>query len=231
MTTDPPVRRRRPAPRAVPSAEEAVFDDILSVLGHQLGETVERSRPRASQRKLKTVTFEYEDRRSVHDMAGDAGYSLASNWFTQLLAQLAIAKSITKSELCVFLYVAGGQIKGTGIAEYTQQQITDGLNAMARKTGAPCITRSTVNRAIKALCEYGWVEKKGNGAIRLNIKLWFRGNSSEQHELLAELQRETGDDPEAFPNYIGPTIRADQLPLPLTDGEPPLPSPRQERTG
>lgn len=51
-------------------------------------------------------------------MAGDAGYSLASNWFTQLLAQLAVANSITKSQLCVFLYVAGGQQRGTGIAQY-----------------------------------------------------------------------------------------------------------------
>ncbi len=134
-------------------------------------------------------------------MAGDAGYSLASNWFTQLLAQLAIAKRITKSELCVFLYIAGGQIKGTGITEYTQQQIADGLNEKAAEIDAQRITRSTVSRALKALSEYGWVEKNGNGSFRMNVRLWFRGNSEEQHSLLASQRSE---DPEVFPNYIGP---------------------------
>ncbi len=106
MTADPPARRR---PRAVPDAtsSDAGFDDLLQVLGEQLGEATQSADPR-SRRKLKNVTFEYEpDHTAVHDMAGDAGYSLASNWFTQLLAQLAVANSITKSQLCVFLYVAG----------------------------------------------------------------------------------------------------------------------------
>jgi hypothetical protein len=138
-------------------------------------------------------------------MAGTAGYSLASNWFTQLLAQLSVANSITKSQLCVFLYVAGGQVPGTGIAEYTQQEITDGLNKLAaQKPDAKKITRPTVNRAIKALCDYNWVERVGNGKIRLNVTLWFQGNSTAQQEVLAEIAHEHGNDPEAFPYNIGP---------------------------
>lgn len=231
MTSDPPIPR--PAgPRAVsPQDGGLCFDDILVALGQQLGETVESAQQSpGARKKLKGVTFEYEQEpRTVHDMAGDQGYSIASNWFTQLLAQLAVANSVTKSEMCVFLYVAGGQIAGTGITQYTQQEITDGLNKEARRVGARGITRSTVNRAIKALCEYGWLEKHGNGRIRLNVRLWFRGSSAAQQALLADLDREHGHDPEAFPYRIGPHRGEQQtLDLPLDDTQPPT---RQERTG
>lgn len=206
MTSDPPARRRSSGPRPVPSAtsDDAAFDDILSVLGSQLGDVAQSVDPRG-RRKLKGVTFEYEtDARTVHNMAGDAGYSLASNWFTQFLAQLAVANSITKSQLCVFLFVAGGQVPGTGIAQYTQQEITDGLNTLAVKKGGKKITRSTVNRAIKALCGYNWVEQAGNGKIRLNVTLWFQGNSTSQHEVLAEIASQHDNEPTAFPHCIGP---------------------------
>ncbi|MEV7123750.1 hypothetical protein [Kitasatospora griseola] len=221
MPNDPSPRRRRPAPRPLPAAEDSVLDDLLGVLGRQLGEPAEPSGP-SKGRSIKSVTVEFEQRRGVHDMAGDSGYSLASNWFTQLLAQLAIAKRITKSELCVFLYIAGGQIKGTGIAAYTQQQIADGLNEKAEEASAPKITRSTVSRALRALCDYGWVEKTGNAAYGLNIRLWFRGNSDQQKALLAEQRTE---DPDAFPNYIGP----DGAQALRSEGEPE--QARQERTG
>ncbi|MFE6023104.1 hypothetical protein ACFQ6O_42515 [Streptomyces sp. NPDC056441] len=206
MPSEQPARRRPGGPRAVPSnaPDEAAYDDILSVLGRQLGEAAQTADPR-SRRKLKGVTFEFEnDARAVHNMAGNAGYSLASNWFTQFLAQLAVANSITKSQLCVFLFVAGGQVPGTGIAQYTQQEITDGLNELAAKKGGKKITRSTVNRAIGALCGYKWVEKAGNGKIRLNVTLWFQGNSTTQHEVLAEIASEHDHDPTAFPHDIGP---------------------------
>ncbi|MFE0201219.1 hypothetical protein ACFW0I_36540 [[Kitasatospora] papulosa] len=207
MTTDPPARRRPGGPRIVPTntSDDAAFDDILSVLGRQLGDAAQAADP-GGRRRLKGVTFEYEnDARTVHDMAGNAGYSLASNWFTQLLAQLAVANSITKSQLCVFLFVAGGQVPGTGIAQYTQQEITDGLNKLAaQKKDGKQITRSTVNRAIKALCEYKWVEQVGNGKIRLNVRLWFQGNSTAQQEVLAEIANEHDHDPAAFPYNIGP---------------------------
>lgn len=206
MLSEPPARSRSGGPRAVPAtSDDAVFNDILSVLGKQLGNAAEATEPR-SRRKLKGVTFEYEtDARSVHTMAGTAGYSLASNWFTQLLAQLSVANSITKSQLCVFLFVAGGQVPGTGITEYTQQEITDGLNKLAaQKPEAKKITRPTVNRAIKALCDYHWVERVGNGRIRLNVTLWFQGNSTSQQEVLAEIAHEHGSDPEVFPHNIGP---------------------------
>ncbi|WP_351233343.1 hypothetical protein [Streptomyces sp. NPDC002133] len=207
MTSDPPARRRPGGPRIVPtnSSDDAAFDDILSVLGRQLGDVAQAEDPRG-RRKLKGVTFEYEnDARAVHHMAGNAGYSLASNWFTQLLAQLAVANSITKSQLCVFLFVAGGQVPGTGIAQYTQQEITDGLNRLAaQKRDAKQITRSTVNRAIKALCGYKWIEQVGNGKVRLNPTLWFQGNSTAQHEVLAQIATEHDNDPTAFPHNIGP---------------------------
>ncbi|MGP4003635.1 hypothetical protein [Streptomyces sp. 8N706] len=207
MTSDPPARRRTGRPRIVPShaTDDAAFDDILNVLGRQLGEVAQTDDPRG-RRKLKGVTFEYEsDARGVHNMAGNAGYSLASNWFTQLLAQLAVANSITKSQLCVFLFVAGGQVPGTGIAQYTQQEITDGLNRLAaQKKSGKKITRSTVNRSIKALCGYKWVERVGNGKVRLNPTLWFQGNSTAQHDVLAEIADEHEHDPTAFPYAIGP---------------------------
>ncbi|MFF2653535.1 hypothetical protein [Streptomyces sp. NPDC058045] len=228
MTSDPPAQRRAgPRPVPAPSGEHG-FDDILVALGQQLGETVEPA-DRRTRRRLKGVVFEYEhEPRTVHDMAGDAGYSIASNWFTQLLAQLAVANSVTKSEMCVFLYVAGGQIAGTGLAQYTQQEITDGLNKEAARTGARCITRSTVNRAIRALCEYGWLEKHGNGRIRLNVRLWFRGSSTAQQAVLAELDRERGEDKDAFPHHVGPD-RAVQETLDAGLDAPTLD--RQERTG
>ncbi|MEV6962437.1 hypothetical protein AB0M97_25255 [Streptomyces sp. NPDC051207] len=197
---------------------EAGFDDILQVLGEQLGEAAQSTDPR-SRRKLKNVSFEYEpDHTAVHDMAGDAGYSLASNWFTQLLAQLAVANSITKSQLCVFLWVAGGQERGTGIARYTQQEITDGLNEVARKKGGKRITRSTVNRAIRALVGYKWVEQLGNGMIQLNVRLWFHGNSNAQHTVLEKLAVQHDHDPEAFPHGIGPDVHQEELDLDLTTG-------------
>ncbi|MFJ3309381.1 hypothetical protein ACIPSA_41325 [Streptomyces sp. NPDC086549] len=211
MVSVPPASRR---PRAVPDAASgADFDDLLQVLGEQLGQDGESTDPR-TRRRLKNVTFEFEpDRATVHDMAGDAGYSLASNWFTQLLAQLAVANSITKSQLCVFLYVAGGQQRGTGIAQYTQQEITDGLNRLAAKKGGKHITRSTVNRAIRALVGYKWVEQLGNGLIQLNVRLWFHGNSNAQNTVLDQLAIQHDCDPGAFPNAIGPDVFQEELDL------------------
>jgi hypothetical protein len=215
VTSDPPARRR---PRAVPDAtsDTTGFDDLLQVLGEQLGQAADSPDAR-SRRKLKNVTLEFEaDHTAVHDMAGDAGYSLASNWFTQLLAQLAVANSITKSQLCVFLYVAGGQERGTGVAQYTQQEITDGLNELAAKKGGKRITRSTVNRAIRALVGYKWVEQLGNGMIQLNVRLWFHGNSTAQHAVLEQIAVQHDRDPEAFPHAIGPEPHQEELDLGFT---------------
>lgn len=164
-------------------------------------------------------------------MAGGAGYSLASNWFTQLLAQLAVANSITKSQLCVFLFVAGGQVPGTGITPYTQQEITDGLNKIAAQKGGKMITRSTVNRAVQALCGYNWVEKAGNGRIQINVRLWFHGNSTAQHEVLAEISDRHERDVEAFPYAVGP-VGAHQEELDLDFGYEVEPALRgRRRTG
>ncbi|PJN31649.1 hypothetical protein CG747_44155 [Streptomyces sp. CB02959] len=211
MTSDPPAPRR---PRAVDAAgPDAGFDDLLKVLGEQLGQTSDGSDAR-KRRKLKNVTFEYEaDQSAVHDMAGDAGYSLASNWFTQLLAQLAVANSITKSQLCVFLYVAGGQERGTGTTQYTQQEITDGLNKLAADKGGKRITRSTVNRAVRALIGYKWVEQLGNGRIQLNVRLWFNGNSNAQHAVLEQIAVNHDRDPDAFPYNIGPEAHQEAFDL------------------
>ncbi|MFI8944076.1 hypothetical protein [Streptomyces syringium] len=246
MTSDKPPRPPR-RPRAVPrrsasSSEDRdlVCDELLTLLGEQLGETAQAApAPQAGKRKLKGVHFEYaDDPRDVHQFAGGS-YSLASNWFTQLLAQLAIANSITKSQLCVFLFVAGGQTPGTGIAEYTQQEITDGLNELvakkdkgegAEKKSAKRITRPTVNRAVKALCEYKWFEPAGNGRIRLNVTLWFQGNSTAQHEVLAQIAADHGDEPDAFPRRIGPAVVHHQEELDLNLGSE-APAPRKKRTG
>ncbi|GAA2771659.1 hypothetical protein [Streptomyces lavendulae] len=208
MTSDPPARRRR-GPRSVPAptaaGSEAEYGDILAVLGQQLGEKVAAATDPGGRRRLKGVHFEYAaDPKAVHDMAGDTGYSLASNWFTQLLAQLSVANSITKSQLCVFLFVAGGQVPGTGIAQYTQQEITDGLNRIAVQKDGKMITRSTVNRAIQALCGYNWVEKAGNGRIQINVRLWFHGNSTAQHDVLADIADRYDRDAERFPYAVGP---------------------------
>ncbi|MFD8978486.1 hypothetical protein [Streptomyces sp. NPDC059564] len=208
MTSDPPARRRRgprPVPAPAAAGNDAEYGDILAVLGQQLGEKVAHAADPRGRRRLKGVHFEYAaDPKAVHDMAGGAGYSLASNWFTQLLAQLAVANSITKSQLCVFLFVAGGQVPGTGITQYTQQEITDGLNTIAAQKGGKMITRSTVNRAVQALCGYNWVEKAGNGRIQINVRLWFQGNSTAQHEVLAEIAERHEHNPAAFPYVVGP---------------------------
>ncbi|MFD8143961.1 hypothetical protein [Streptomyces sp. NPDC059708] len=208
MTSDPPARRRR-GPRPVPAptsgGSEAEYGDILAVLGQQLGEKVAEVADPGGRRRLKGVHLEFSaDPKAVHDMAGGSGYSLASNWFTQLLAQLAVANSITKSQLCVFLFVAGGQVPGTGVTPYTQQEITDGLNKVAAQKGGKMITRSTVNRAVQALCGYNWVEKAGRGRIQLNVRLWFHGNSTAQHDVLAEIAGRHEHDVAAFPYAVGP---------------------------
>lgn len=219
MTPDPPARPRPRVVADVPSGDEG-FEDLLQVLGEQLGEATRSADPRG-RRKLKNVTFEYEpDHTAVHDMAGDAGYSLASNWFTQLLAQLAVANSITKSQLCVFLYVAGGQQHGTGVTPYTQQEITDGLNKLAAQKNGKRITRSTVNRAIKALVGYRWIEQLGNGMIQLNVRLWFQGNSTAQHAVLEQIAAQHDRDPEAFPHGIGPDPQPEEQDLDLTRHPP-----------
>lgn len=222
-TTDPP---SRPGLRSVSASSGQEGFDLLTALGQQLGETVERKKHRG--RKLKSVTFEYgTDARGAHDMAGTDGYSLASNWFTQRVAQLLVANSLSKSEVCVFLYVAGGQQdNGSGITQYTQQEIADGLNRLAVKTGARCMTRNTVNRAIRSLCENGWLEKPGNGRVQLNIRLWYRGNSAMQQQALEALGRHYGTTENDFPNRIGPDLGHLGLPKPsgaiddqLADGE------------
>ncbi|MGW6690392.1 hypothetical protein [Streptomyces sp. NPDC054961] len=221
MTSDPPARQRQYGSRPVPTPrvadDEAEYGDVLAVLGQQLGERAAQAADPTGRRRLTGVHFEYgADPKAVHDMAGDTGYSLASNWFTQLLAQLAVANSITKSQLCVFLFVAGGQVPGTGITQYTQQEITDGLNRIAAQKGGKMITRSTVNRAVQALCGYNWVEKAGNGRIRINVRLWFHGNSTAQHHVLAEIADRHAHDADAFPHGVGPqAVRQEELDLGL----------------
>jgi hypothetical protein len=127
---------------------------------------------------------------------------------------LAVANSITKSQLCVFLFVAGGQVPGTGIAQYTQQEITDGLNRISVQEGGKMITRVTVNRAVQALCDYNWVERVGNGRLQINVRLWFQGGSAAQRNVLAEIAGRHGREPGAFPYRVGPQ-RAHQEELDL----------------
>ncbi|MFD3729455.1 hypothetical protein [Streptomyces sp. NPDC058671] len=241
MTSDSPSRQPR-RPRALPSPaapQGAVFNDLLSLLGEQLGQQAQAAAdPRGGHRKVKSVTVEYgEDARSAHDFAGPSGYSLASNWFTQLMAQLLVAKRVTVSQVCVFLYVAGGQTPGTGLAEYTQQEITDGLNELAAKIpDSKRITRPTVNRAVRRLCDLRWLEQAGNGRLRLNVTLWFRGGSAAQHDVLAEIrasQPEDADPLTLFPNQIGPDLvhHQEELDFDLGDGEVPMEARRKRRTG
>ena len=91
------------------------------------------------------------------------------------------------------------------------------------------ITRSTVNRAIRALCGYNWLEQVGNGKIRLNVRLWFQGSSTAQHEVLAGIAAEHDYDVEGFPYQVGPERPGQQeLDLRLGNEEP---YGRQERTG
>ncbi|MFF4902572.1 hypothetical protein [Streptomyces sp. NPDC001068] len=214
-----------------------MFDSILGLLGEQLGEQLEPATPPAARsgRKVRSLHVEFgDDPRTVHDFAGGDGYSLASNWFTRLLAQLSVANSITKSQLCVFLFVASGQTPGTGVAQFTQQEITDGLNELAaKKDNAKMITRPTVNRAVKALCEYQWIERVGNGRLRLNVSLWFQGSSEAQQTVMAKITEDHADDEDpkvSFPNRIGPALvhHQEELDLSLDDEAPPV---REERTG
>ena len=230
MTSDPPEMEYH-RPRVIPAqSSDLGLDDILTVLGQQLGEMVE-DQNKGRRRKLKGVAFEYDhDPRTVHDMAGGAGYSITSNWFVQFLAQLAVAKRVTKSEMCVFLYIAGGQMRGTGTTHYTQQEITDGLNREARRTkGATQISRSTVTRAVKSLCEYGWLERYANGQIRMNVRLWFNGNSAAQQDAIAWIEQDHGASPQSFGNFVGPVLKQEQLPMDFDqDGGA---EHRQERAG
>ncbi|MCX4784598.1 hypothetical protein [Streptomyces sp. NBC_01264] len=185
------------------------FDGILSLLADHLGQGPEVA-PQATKRgrgPKVNISIDYDDPKptTTHTMAGNTGYSLTSNWFAQRMGQLIVARRVSASQIAVFMYVAGGQKKGTGITSYTQQQITDGLNEEAVKIpDGKKITRPTVNKAVKALCDWGWLESAGYGRIRLNVTLWFNGNSGEQKEVLQGIASDHGNDPEGFPHKIGP---------------------------
>ncbi|MEW1637470.1 helix-turn-helix domain-containing protein [Streptomyces sp. NPDC093801] len=213
MTPEPPARaQRRPSqttPAEVPRNGDDVLDDIVSLLAGHLGQTTSVvPRPAARSRATRggpkvQINIDYSDTdpRSIHLMAGQLGYSITSNWFAQWMAKLLIAGVLSRSQAGVFLFVAGGQKKGTGIASYTQQQITDGLNELA---SAKKITRPTVNKAVKTLIDWGWLESAGYGRIRLNVTLWFAGNSGEQKNVLEEIASDHGYEPDAFPHKVGP---------------------------
>lgn len=216
MTPEPPARAQRrplqPNPAEVPAKGDDVLDDIMSLLAGHLGETPSVAPPTARRRATRggpkvQIHIDYGDTdpRSIHNMAGEIGYSITSNWFAQWMAKLLIAGVLSRSQAAVFLFVAGGQKKGTGIASYTQQQITDGLNELLDDVpGAKKITRPTVNKAVKTLVDWGWLESAGYGRIRLNVTLWFAGNSGEQKHVLEEIASDHGHDVEAFPHQVGP---------------------------
>ncbi|MFG2878783.1 hypothetical protein ACGFYU_27925 [Streptomyces sp. NPDC048337] len=216
MTPEPPARAQR-RPNQTPPAEgpkngDDVLDDIVSLLAGHIGHTqnvapapTRRRATRGGPKVQIHIDYSDTDPRSIHTMAGEIGYSITSNWFAQWMAKLLVAGVLSRSRAAVFLFVAGGQKKGTGIASYTQQQITDGLNElMDDMPGAKRITRPTVNKAVKTLIEWGWLESAGYGRIRLNVTLWFAGNSGEQKNVLEEIASDHGDEPEAFPHRVGP---------------------------
>ncbi|MFD4241885.1 helix-turn-helix domain-containing protein [Streptomyces sp. NPDC058525] len=194
------------------SSDDFLLEDVMATLAIKMGQVSSIATPaprRASSRsprKVKQIRIDYEDQpTTTHDMAGGDGYSLASNWFTSKLAQLIIANRITRSQVAVFLYVASGQKRGTGVASFTQQEITDALNEeVSKQPGGKPITRPTVNRAVKSLCEYGWLETAGYGRIQLNVRLWFSGNSDAQRDVLEQIAADHDNDPDGFPYRIGP---------------------------
>lgn len=215
MTPEPPVRAQRrlnqAAPAAVPENHDDVLDDIVNLLAGHIGQATNVARPTAARRAPRggpkvQINIDFDtDPRSIHTMAGEIGYSITSNWFAQWMAKLLVAGVLSRSRAAVFLFVAGGQKKGTGIASYTQQQITDGLNELFDDVpGAKKITRPTVNKAVKTLIEWGWLESAGYGRTRLNVTLWFAGNSGEQKNVLEEIASHHGHEPEAFPHQVGP---------------------------
>ncbi|MFB7896146.1 helix-turn-helix domain-containing protein [Streptomyces xiamenensis] len=208
-----PSKPPSPDAQAIRPADEAAFGELLAAFNQELGVEAPST---GRQKRLKNVHFEYEaEDRTVHDMAGTEGYSLASNWFLARLAQLIIAHQVSISRVCVFLLVVSAQRNGTGIAHLTQQQITDTLNRVAERLGGRNITRNTVNKSLKDLYALGWLEqvtgedgKRINGQIRVNPYLWFRGNSRQQQGVLFDLQQDRTE--EDFPNAIGPE---DEAPL------------------
>ncbi|MFH8582149.1 hypothetical protein [Streptomyces zaomyceticus] len=215
MTPEPPARAQRwpsqTPPIEGPTNGDDVLDDIVNLLAGHIGETANvastptRRRARGGPKVQISIDYSDSDPRSIHTMAGEIGYSITSNWFAQWMAKLLVAGVLSRSRAAVFLFVAGGQKKGTGITSYTQQQITDGLNELlADMPGAKRITRPTVNKAVKTLIEWGWLESAGYGRIRLNVTLWFSGNSGEQKNVLQEIASDHGDAPEAFPHKVGP---------------------------
>ncbi|MFD9574145.1 hypothetical protein ACFWBI_30480 [Streptomyces sp. NPDC059982] len=231
MTSEPPTRAQRRLRDTAPAGSETgdeVLHNILELLTGHIGggsesKTATLPSGRRSARGPKvdiSIDYSGNEPRTIHNMAGGIGYSLTSNWFAQYMAKLLIAGLVSKSQAAVFLFVAGGQEKGTGITSYTQQQITDGLNEFfAAIPGAKRTTRPTVNKAVKSLCEWGWLESAGYGRIRLNVTLWFSGNSGEQQTVLQEIAEGHGHDPRAFPHKVGPTAIPGQQVLDF--GEPP----------
>ncbi|WKK24311.1 replication/maintenance protein RepL [Streptomyces olivoreticuli] len=181
---------QRRGPRTEPE-----FESLVGTLADELAVVSSRvPRPRP----VEEINIRYKSVRRPHDMAGSDGYSLTSNWFlAKIMARCIIAHKISPSQIAVFLYLAGCQ--RDSYVDQTQQQMADSI-------GAP---RTTVNAALKRLCELNYVRKVRNGRWQVNPRLCFRGNGDKQNDVVTSTRSELLEN--TFPDGIGPAGFVDAI--------------------
>ncbi|MBK3645688.1 replication/maintenance protein RepL [Streptomyces sp. MBT33] len=139
--------------------------------------------------EVKTVVY----RRPPHDMLGEAGYSLVSNYFLRrVLPYCLMHNIISKLQAAVLSNMIGRQKKGK--IEATHAEIAAELG----------VKRTSIGHALDALCEKNLIRKVKRSSYHLNPRVAYNGNGQEQHDFLAELRALALES--RFPDELAPEL-------------------------
>ncbi|MER5482615.1 replication/maintenance protein RepL [Streptomyces sp. NPDC002812] len=132
-------------------------------------------------------------RRANHDMLGQEGYSLVSNYFNRrVLPWCLMHNVISKLQTAVLSNLIGRQQRGLITA--TQEEI-------AKEIG---VSRQSVGPAIEALCHLNLVRQVKRKVYELNPRIAFNGNGDEQNEFLERLRTMKLEN--RFPDELAPEL-------------------------
>ncbi|GGO97981.1 replication/maintenance protein RepL [Wenjunlia tyrosinilytica] len=186
-----PARRLPAGPRATPSPVRPAGTEHHTDLAEQIARAYSGQLP-GPVYEARTTFF----RRAPHDMLGEDGYSLISNYFARhVLPQALVARQVTGLQAAVLSNLIGRQQRG--LIQATQQEIADEIGA----------GRTSVGPALNALCDLNLVRRLKRGVYQLNPRIAYNGNGDTQRDLLDELrgmQLASG-----FPDEVG-LIPADE---------------------
>jgi hypothetical protein len=131
--------------------------------------------------------------RMPHDMLGDDGYSLVSNYFARrVLPYCLMNKIITPLQTAVLSNFIGRQDRGLVFA--TLADIAEEVD----------VARTSVGGAVTRLCDLNLLRKVKRGVYELNPRVAFNGNGDEQNEFLWRLREQ--DLEGNFPDELGPEM-------------------------